>query len=287
MSARSEIAENRWVPRLLATVTMMVATCVFDVVAHVSRSVALPPMIGLDALGVLCLVMTVRTGMAQAGVRLAALAAERAELHTPRAPDAAPDQCPICAGFGLDELAADDTFMERGPDRAKIVAYGTRRAHWDCAEVVPHKAAVGGRVVESDGGMFLPKGFELESRIDPERLFTGPDGNAYVRYAPAPSGSVLCTCRFCGEQQHSPDMATGEARLIAHARACPERGRVEARERAVAARPSWMTEAEARHLADIEEAAAAPCRPTGAANAAWCERQAARIVEETRRRWTS
>jgi hypothetical protein len=188
---------------------------------------------------------------------LAVEAAEIAKLHAPRVPDAGPDQCPVCGDYGLDALAADDEFMERGL-LAKVVAYGWKRAHWDCAEFVPYK---------------------------PMTAFGADADRRELRPTPLGFG-VICTCRFCGEQKHAPNMAAGEARLIAHARACPERGPVQAAERTVAARPSWMSASEARRLADIEEARLAPCRPPRAMLTAWREQQSARIVEEIRRqRW--
>jgi hypothetical protein len=84
-----------------------------------------------------CMALTFRLSDQQRRQREAAVAEARV-LRTPRAPNAGPDQCPVCGGFGLTDLAADDAFMERGPDRAKVVAWGSRRAHRDCAEMSPY-----------------------------------------------------------------------------------------------------------------------------------------------------
>jgi hypothetical protein len=62
---------------------------------------------------------------------------EAAKLRQLHAPDATAGQCPVCGMDDLDQLAADDRLMERGPF-AKVVAYGLRRAHWECAEFVPY-----------------------------------------------------------------------------------------------------------------------------------------------------
>lgn len=54
------------------------------------------------------------------------------------APDAGPNQCRVC---GLDDLAwwavGDELLEQSGPD-AHVVAYGTGRAHRDCAAVRPY-----------------------------------------------------------------------------------------------------------------------------------------------------
>lgn len=65
--------------------------------------------------------------------------AEAALLRQLSAPDAGPGQCPACGLEELDELASDDELMERGPDRCKVVPYGRRRAHRECAEFVPYR----------------------------------------------------------------------------------------------------------------------------------------------------
>ncbi len=111
------------------------------VLVHTSWVVATPPTVAVDGLSLWALVMAVRTELAHVGAESAAqvrASAEARELRIPRVSNAGPDQCPVCGGFGLADLAADDAFMERGPDRAKVVAWGRKRAHWDCAELSPY-----------------------------------------------------------------------------------------------------------------------------------------------------
>jgi hypothetical protein len=258
MSLKTDLAANRWLRAQFAVLIFAIAYVpVAGVLSLVFGSLwALAPVPVYATAGSVCWVRARRESRVLSVARLRA-EAELAELHTPRVPDAGPDQCPVCAGFGLDDLAADDAFMDRGA-LAKVVAYGPRRAHWDCAEFVPHKPPV-------ISWKPLPG-----SELTWAEILATFDADADTReFRPTPLGfGVICTCRSCGEQKHAPNMEAAKARLIEHARGCPERGRVEARERTVAARPGWMSESEARHVADIEEARLAPCRPT-AAEVAW------------------
>lgn len=138
----------------------------------------------------------------------AALEAAKAEakaLRTPRAPDAGPDQCPVCGGFGLGELAADDKLMERGADRAKVVPWGPKRAHWDCAEFVPHKAPgqppSASRAVREQPSLITGSGY----------VFTGQHIGAYW------------TCRYCKERKAAFGTQAAETALRKHAQTCAVR----------------------------------------------------------------
>lgn len=114
--------------------------------------------------------LLVAKGKARASLErlLAIEAAELAKLRTPRVPDAGPDQCPVCGGFGLDALAIDDEFMERGVDRAKVVPWGRKRAHWACAEFVPYESTKAGREAEALG---IPA---IAFEVDGHPTYTGP-----------------------------------------------------------------------------------------------------------------
>lgn len=64
----------------------------------------------------------------------------RQELHTLKAPDADGGQCPVCSFDDLAELAAvDEELEEPGSRFRRVVPYGARRAHQECAELVPYK----------------------------------------------------------------------------------------------------------------------------------------------------
>lgn len=64
----------------------------------------------------------------------------RQELRTLAAPDAVDGQCPVCGYDDLDELAAVDAELEEPGSRfTRVVSYGARRAHQECAELVPYK----------------------------------------------------------------------------------------------------------------------------------------------------
>lgn len=287
MSLKQDLAANRWIPRLFAVVTVSALNYVWLVLTHEPRSVGLPPSLGLDVLGVWCVVMAVRTGMAQGGARLAAVAAEAKGLRTPRVPDAGPDQCPVCGGFGLDELAADDEFMDRGV-LAKVVPYGARRAHWDCAELVPYQPT------------------QAEQRKpDFARLASDHRRNHHG----APSVGFL-DCPACAAEETGKDRDLRRGRALnemarerkraprrapcvftariheipveqrwAHARAC---GDCMA---AVVRSPTWVADGPASAPLPEPVADETGSERRQAANAAWCEEQAARMVEETRRRW--
>jgi Zn-finger nucleic acid-binding protein len=213
----------------------------------------------------------------------AAVAAEGAALRTPRVPDAGLDQCPVCGGYGLDALAADDKLMERGA-LSKVVPYGPRRAHWDCAEFVPYK----------------PTQAELRT-LQSSRLAA----DHWVRHHGGPSAGVF-GCPVCGKEADAQRAGRGSAPACsftariqdlpaklrwAHACVCDDCMAVvvqpPTRSAVKAARPSWMSaseaQVEARVLAHIEEARLAPCRAPKAMLTAWREQQSARIVEEIRR----
>lgn len=138
--------------------------------------------------------------------RLAVVAAkeakEAAELRTPRAPDAGPDQCPVCGGYGLDEVAADDAFMERG-ERARVVPWGRKRAHRDCAELVPYVAPPHFERVEIEGHRV----YCVCSKC--EKATTHPGARRW--------------CKFCGFYRWAESAEAAKAELIAHAKECPER----------------------------------------------------------------
>jgi hypothetical protein len=57
------------------------------------------------------------------------------------AADAGEGQCPVCAYDDLDRLAERDRFLEVAdrPAFRRVAPYGNRRAHQECAELVPYK----------------------------------------------------------------------------------------------------------------------------------------------------
>lgn len=64
----------------------------------------------------------------------------RQELRTLAAPDAVDGQCPVCGFDDLDQLAAVDAALEEPGSRfQRVVPYGPRRAHQECAELAPYK----------------------------------------------------------------------------------------------------------------------------------------------------
>jgi len=77
----------------------------------------------------------------QREAELAARAEARAELRrrvrTLAAPDAQDGQCPVCGLDDLDALAADDASLEQAGSWRRVVEYGRRRVHRECAELVP------------------------------------------------------------------------------------------------------------------------------------------------------
>lgn len=76
----------------------------------------------------------------------------RRGLHTPRAPQAADGQCPVCGYDDLDALAADDAFLEESGSRfARVASYGARRAHQECAELVPYTKSPTELALEAHG----------------------------------------------------------------------------------------------------------------------------------------
>lgn len=260
MSVRSDLARNPWVLRLMACVALAGLNFLAAVLVHASWVVATPPTVAVDGLSLWALVMAVRTELAHVGAESAAqvrASAEARELRTPRVPNAGPDQCPVCGGLGLADLAADDAFMERGPDRAKVVAWGSRRAHWDCAELMPCK---------------------------PPAVFNADGNTRELRPTPLGFGAI-CTCRFCGEQKTEPNMEAAKVRLIEHAKECPKRPKPTAPEPMVTGklRASVAPQPFRWRGMDVEarEAALAPCRPT-ATEAAWREALERPIRDERR-----
>ena len=139
MTLKRALAANRW---LRAQFAFLIVAVLYMPVAAVLSAVfgsawALAPIAVYATAGGVCWVPARWTERALKAARGAA-EREAADLRTPRAPDAGPDQCPVCGGFGLTDLAKDDAFMERGPDRTQLVAWGRKRAHWDCAEWSPY-----------------------------------------------------------------------------------------------------------------------------------------------------
>lgn len=214
---KQALAANRW---LRAQLVFLVVAAVYMPVAAVLSAVfgsawVLTPVAVYFVGGAVCWVPSRRT---ERTLKVARVAAERkaAELRTPRVPDAGPGQCPVCGGFGLTELAKDDAFMARGADRAKVVAWGRKRAHRDCAEFVPY--------------------------VPTKRDAQGADHNA-GRHRPYPDDDrdcLLCIqetmrqeresrlgvyyrCRFCDDYQWAPSMEAAKVQLIVHSKECPER----------------------------------------------------------------
>lgn len=240
MTLRSDLRERYWRSNLWARCT---AACLAAMVLWMTLVIwlhlgLLGNLVSLlpDAAYATCFVKAGRTArrlsVAQEDARLKAREAA-AVLRTPRAPDAGPDQCPVCGGYGLDALAADDAFMERGPDQAKVVAYGRRRAHWDCAEFVPHvPTAVERTRAEHErnhgyerGRVGRPSSCELCNRDIQDaaraaREFVSPRGGR----SEGPLGGYW-RCRFCYAYRWAPTMQAAQERLIAHAKECPKRPR--------------------------------------------------------------
>lgn len=140
MTLRTDLRENRWLRARLAVLVLIAVWLPTMVALVASPVVALLPTAVLAAAGGVCWVGAHRTQEAHLAAKQREAADARAlrTLRTLRAPDAGPDQCPVCGMGDLDELAADDEMMERGPGRCKVVPYGRRRAHRDCAEFVPY-----------------------------------------------------------------------------------------------------------------------------------------------------
>ena len=352
MSLKQELAANRWLRAQFAVLIFAIAWVpVAGVLSLVSGSLwALAPVPVYATAGGMCWVKSRRLGRVLKAAR-AATEAKAKELRTPRVPDAVPDQCPVCGGFGLDELAADDEFMERGA-LAKVMLYGSRRAHWDCAEVAPYEAPPHAKLTATaehptsmlsvdqpvDPGQYtindvvqtvvkcssrLPSGYYtavLKQRLGVEAS-RGTELIPYTAKWPTTSH-----CFWCKGFEEVHDEAEHQRFLIAHLY-CEDsekrdlrRGRAlseMAREReraprrapcvfttriheipveqrwaharvcgdcmaAVVRSPTWIADRGDRMPLSESEASAERWQ---AANAAWCERQAARTAEETRRRW--
>jgi hypothetical protein len=54
------------------------------------------------------------------------------------APDAGEGQCPVCGYDDLAALAQRDAFLHETGSRRRVAEYGPRRAHQECAELVPY-----------------------------------------------------------------------------------------------------------------------------------------------------
>ena len=287
MSLKQELAANRWLRAQFAVLIFAIAWVpVAGVLSLVFGSLwALAPVPVYATAGGVCWVRARRESRVLKAARLR-IEAEATELRIPRAPDAGPDQCPVCGGFGLDELAADDEFMDRGA-LAKVVPYGARRAHWDCAKLVSYQPT------------------QAEQRtLDAARLAVDHRRNHHGAPSVGVFGCPVCATEETGkdrdlrrgralnemarERERAPRRApcvfTARIHEIpveqrwAHARAC---GDCMA---AVVRSPTWIADGAASTQPLEPEA---PSERRQAANAAWCEEQAARMVEETRRRWTS
>jgi hypothetical protein len=141
LKVRHVFAVNRWLRWQAFLACVIIANGIRVVAGWPTPatwwSVLLAPLLLVPFL--VCMVMALRLSDAQRRQREVERDAAAA-LRTLRAPDAGPGQCPVCGMDDLDRLAADDGFMERGPDRSKVVAYGRRRAHRGCAEFVPYVA---------------------------------------------------------------------------------------------------------------------------------------------------
>jgi hypothetical protein len=204
MTLRAELRENRWLRAQLALLIVVAVWMPTMVVLVASPVVALLPTAVLATAGGVCWVGAHRTQEAQLAAKQREAADTRA-LRTPRAPNAGPDQCPVCGGYGLNDLAADDVFMERGPDRCKVVPYGRRRAHWDCAEFVPYVAPP-----IPHFAAFAIDGHEVSCDC-PRCRTTSDRPGAYSR------------CKFCGFYRWAPSMDAAKEKLIAHSKVCLKR----------------------------------------------------------------
>jgi hypothetical protein len=201
---RQALAKNRWLRWQAYLTVLLVANGIRLVATYPGPktwwSALAAPLLLVPFLG--CMVMALRLGDAQKRQREAA-AAEAAELRTLRAPDAGRGQCPVCAMDDLDELAADDELMDRGPGRCKVVAYGSRRAHRDCAELVPYVAPPHFKSFEVDGH----KTYCACKQCEPWAAEPG----AYYR------------CTFCGFYRRAAGMDAAKEKLIAHSKECLKR----------------------------------------------------------------
>jgi hypothetical protein len=79
----------------------------------------------------------------------------RAELRTLAAPDAGYGQCPVCALGDLDALAADDRATGAIGSCRRVVDYGQRRAHQECAGLVPLRESSAPPAVPAFTGMTM------------------------------------------------------------------------------------------------------------------------------------
>lgn len=202
MTWRTDLRENRWLRAQLAVLVLIALWMPTMVALVASPVVALLPTAVLAAAGGVCWVGAHHAEEAQLAAKRREAADARA-LRTLRAPDAGPDQCPVCGGYGLAKLTADDAFMERGTDRAKVVPYGRKRAHRDCAELAPYVAPLHSDPFEVDGHRIRCACKQCEPR--------------------AVSPGVYYRCRFCGSYRRAADLAAARGKLIAHSKVCPER----------------------------------------------------------------
>lgn len=168
-SLKQDLAANRWLRAQFTVLIFAIAWVpVTGVLSLVFGSLwALAPVPVYATAGGVCWVKSRRLDRALKATHAAA-EAEAKGLRTLRVPDAGPDQCPVCGGVGLDELANDDKLMERGADRAQVVPWGRKRAHWACAEFVPYEPTKAGREAEVQGSPAIA--FE----VDGHPTYTGP-----------------------------------------------------------------------------------------------------------------
>lgn len=242
MTLRSDLRENRWLRAQFATFISLLATMIW-LLAWPPSSLPWPfpempwmlaPTVGLAATGLSLWVPSRRREKALLAAKELA-AAEAAELRTPRAPDAGMDQCPVCGCYGLTELAADDLFMERG-ERALVVAWGRKRAHWDCAEFVPYVAPphfkpfeVGGvknycgcKQCHDHGSGYAPGCATCRTMDDDWLRRKAAEADPGYMFA-GQHGGVHYTCRYCKKGWQAPSMDIAQTRLIAHSKVCEVR----------------------------------------------------------------
>lgn len=201
---KQALAANRWLRAQLAIFILAVLYLSVGIWL-VPTWLALWPVLLYAVAGGACWVPAHRRDEALEAARVKA-ATEARELRTPRAPDAGPDQCPVCGMYGLNEIAADDAFMDRG-DRARVVPWGRRRAHRDCAEFVPYVA---------------PPHVKLQE-IDGHRIYCACEehADAFTR-----SGAYR-RCKFCGFYRRAESVEAAKEELAAHLKECPDRPRPE------------------------------------------------------------
>lgn len=124
-----------------------------------------------------------------------------------KAPNADPDQCPVCSLSDLAELAAVDAAVGLDGDDVHVVGYGRGRAHRECALVLPYAAPPGELLADAhhanhhgDRSMKVFGCPECAGEVSakspvPDRLKCPATGRPY---APHELGIVgKCDCRLC------------------------------------------------------------------------------------------